>query len=93
MDTHGLYPHELQMLLRRFEPLRNVTVQYESPEKQAIAPHVMTICGYVLIDGEPKYYETEVNTALFTGPDDILLLVRNLLRSFEDASRAARSVA
>jgi len=93
MDTHGLYPHELQMLLRRFQPLRNVTVQYESPERQAIAPHVMTVCGYVLIDGEPKYYETEINTALFTGPDDIVLLVRNLLRSFEEASMAARSVA
>ncbi len=93
MDTHGLYPHELQALLRRFEPLKDVTVKYESPERQEIAPHVMTVCGYVLINGGPKYYETEVNTGLFTGPEDIFLLVRNLLRSFEDASQVARSVA
>ena len=93
METHGLYPHELQVLLRRFEPLKEITVKYESPQRQAIAPHVMTVCGYVSICGELKYYETEVNTALFRGAAEVVLLVRNLLRSFEEAEKAARSVA
>lgn len=82
----GLYPHELQTLLRRFEPLKGVNVGYDSPEKEAIAPHVMTVSGFVWISGEMKYYETEINTAEFRGPDDIALLVRNLLRSFEQAA-------
>lgn len=78
---------ELQSFLRQYEPLKNVNCGYESPEKEAIAPFYVTLSGWIYINGEPRAYETEVDVREFHSGDDLLRLVKVLLKSFEEASK------
>lgn len=78
---------ELQHLLRQFEPLKDVSVAPKEGFVGALLPNDMVLSGFVLINGELKAYEVEIDGKDLRNADDILLLVRNLLKSFEEAGR------
>lgn len=83
----NLQAHELQNFLRQFEPLAGVNVRYANEVRQQLAPHVVMIEGAVFIEGEPHVWETEVNLTHFDSGEDLLLLVKSILQSFEKAAR------
>lgn len=80
-----LQPKQLQEFLNRVESLRGVMVGYESPEKEAIAPHVVMLSGLVNIHGTPHLFETELNLAEFHTQDDLMLLAKRMIAAFEKA--------
>lgn len=80
-----LQPKQLQEFLNRVEALRGVMVGYESPEKEAIAPHVVMLSGLVNIHGTPHLFETELNLAEFHTQDDLMLLAKRMIAAFEKA--------
>lgn len=83
MNDH-IKADELQHLLRQFDALGNVTVAYKS---DLLVTPVMTISGFVQINGHMKAFETDVSAADFKSADDVLNLVGSLLESFERASQ------
>lgn len=83
----NLQAHELQAFLRQFEPLAGVIVRYENEVRQQLAPHVVVVEGAIFIEGEPHVWETEVNLTHFDTGEDLLLLVKSILQSFEKAAR------
>jgi len=85
-----LLPNHLQEILRKFEPLRDVEVVYESEERGAIAPFVMLIRGYITLHGELRAYETEIDTRNLETAEDILKLVGSMVESFNQAAEQIR---
>jgi hypothetical protein len=83
----NLQAHELQNFLRQFEPLAGVNVRHANELRGALAPHVVVIEGAVNIHGEYHVWETEVNLTHFDTGEDLLLLVKSILQSFEKAAR------
>lgn len=77
---------ELQRLLRRAEPLREVEVCYESDLRRALAPHIAMVKGTVSIYGEVRGFEAELNLAEFNSEFDVYRLAKALMQSFEDAA-------
>ncbi len=80
-----LTPKQLQEFLNRVEVLRGVMVGYESPQKEAIAPHVVMLSGMVNVHGTPHLFETELNLAEFHTQADLLLLAKRMIAAFEKA--------
>ena len=80
-----LTAREVQAFLRQFEPLQTVTV--EEASNVLVAPHLVKLHGLVPIHGEVHAFETDLNLLEFGGPQDLLKLAEQLLKSFEAASR------
>lgn len=81
-------PEQLEMALRRFDFLGDVTVEWNKGEQLALDPKLATLSGVVHIHGTPKYYEVELNLKFFEDKEDILMLVQNLMHSFEQCARS-----
>ena len=87
----SLISNELQNYLRQFELLRNVQCGYATPEREMVAPFLVTISGWIYINGEPKFYETEVDIREFTSGADLERLVKVMHLSFDEATRRESS--
>ena len=80
-----LTAREVQAFLRQFEPLQTVTVEEQT--SVLVAPHLVKLYGLVSIHGEIHAFETDLNLLEFGGPQDLMKLAEQLLKSFEAASR------
>jgi hypothetical protein len=80
-----LTAREVQAFLRQFEPLQSVTV--EEASNILVAPHLVKLHGIVSIHGEVHAFETDLNLLEFGGPQDLVKLAGQLLKSFEAATR------
>lgn len=80
-----LTAREVQAFLRQFEPLQSVTV--EEASNVLVAPHLVKLHGLVSIHGEIHAFETDLNLLEFGGPQDLMKLAEQLLKSFDAASR------
>lgn len=78
---------ELQKYLRQFEPLKNCSVGYKSPEMEAIAPYLVQVKGVINVNDQLTAYETEVNLLEFGSPHDLERFVKVLLKSFDEAGK------
>lgn len=65
---------------------------YTSPERQALAPHLVTVSGIVSIKGELMAYEVEVDLNQMNTRENINKFVTNLMLSFEEAEQRQRSL-
>lgn len=83
----SLISNELQGYLRQFELLKNVQCGYESPEREMVAPFLVKLSGWISVNGEPKFYETEIDIREFTSGADLERLVKVLYLSFDEATR------
>jgi len=77
---------ELEKLLRRAEPLRQIEVVHESSFREAMAPNLVLVRGTVSLYGEIRAFETEVNLKEFRSEMDVYRLAKALLSSFEEAA-------
>jgi hypothetical protein len=80
-----LTAREVEAFLRQFEPLKSVVVEEQSGV--IIAPWLVRLHGVVSIHGEIHAFETELNLNEFGGPQDLLNLAKQILKSFEAAER------
>jgi hypothetical protein len=80
-----LTAREVQAFLRQFEPLQTVTVEEQT--SVLIAPHLVRLRGLVSIHGEVHAFETDLNLLEFGGPQDLVKLAGQILKSFEAAHR------
>ncbi len=78
-----LTAREVQAFLRQFEPLQSVVVEEQS--KVLIAPNLVRLHGLVSIHGEVHAFETDLNLLEFGGPQDLVKLAGQILKSFEAA--------
>lgn len=78
-----LTAREVEAFLRQFEPLKSVVVEEHSGV--IIAPWLVRVHGIVPIHGEVHAFETELNLNEFGSPNDLLLLAKQILKSFEAA--------
>lgn len=77
---------ELQSFLQGHEQLKNCSCGYSSLEAESIAPFLITLSGWILIYGQPHFYETQVDIREFTNGKDLDRLVKLLIESFEMAA-------
>lgn len=87
----SLISDELQGYLRQFELLRNVNCGYETPEREMVAPFLVTISGWIYINNEPRHYATEIDIRELSSGTDLERLVKVLLQSFDEAARKLSS--
>lgn len=80
---------EVEKFLRQFEPLQSVVVEEKSGV--IIAPWLVKLHGLVSIHGEVHAFETELNLNEFGGQQDLLLLAKQILKSFEAAELGRKS--
>lgn len=78
---------ELEKILRSYEPMKHVNVDWPHPLKHALHPTLYVINGVVNVRGEPHAYELEIDGRAFGDQSDVELLVKALLSSFEKAER------
>jgi hypothetical protein len=78
---------ELEKLLRKAEPLRQIEVVHESAFREAMAPNLVMVRGTVSLYGEIRAFETEVNLKEFRSELDVYRLAKALLSSFEEAAK------
>lgn len=81
-----LQAHEVEAFLRQFEPLKHVEVRQTSDVIDV--PYLVKLQGMVLIYGEGHAFEADLDLREFGGAEDLLKLVKQLLKSFAAASRA-----
>ena len=75
----------MQAFLRQFEPLQTVTVTEQT--NVLFAPNLVRLHGLVSIHGEIHAFETDLNLLEFGGPQDLMKLAGQILKSFEAAHR------
>lgn len=84
-------PRELERALQAScEPLRNVQVGYSSLARAQLLPDLVTIGGTIYINGEVKAYEADIDLRSMSCLNDLEMLIRELLKSFEVAKTKAK---
>lgn len=83
-----LTAREVEKFLRQFEPLRNIQVEEQSSVIHA--PWLVRLHGLVSIYGEVHQFETDLDLTEFGGPQDLLKLAEQLLKSFAAAGEQVR---
>jgi 3-deoxy-D-manno-octulosonic acid (KDO) 8-phosphate synthase len=78
---------ELEKTLRSYEPMKGVEVNFPGTFKHALMPNLVILQGIVSIKGEPHMYELEVDLLSLSTREDVELLIKALLSSFEKAER------
>lgn len=78
---------ELERVLRSFEPMKGAEVHYPGTFKHAMMPNLVEVRGIVSIKGEPHMYELEVDLLSLQTREDVEMLVKAILHSFEKAER------
>lgn len=78
---------ELEKALRSYEPMKGVEVHYPGTFKHAMMPNLVEVRGIVSIKGEPHMYELEVDLLSLNTRDDVEMLIKAILHSFEKAER------
>jgi hypothetical protein len=76
---------QVEAFLRTYEPLRHVIVEEQA--QMIYAPWLVRLHGQVSIHGELHAFETDLDLREFSGAEDLILLARQLMKSFEAASR------
>lgn len=74
---------QLEDILRKFEPLKFLNVQYESDFRGAMAPHLAKVVGCVNLYGQPFFYEVDVNLNDFKTQSDVVRLAQMLINSID----------
>ena len=78
---------ELESMLRSYEPMKGVSVHYPDTFKHALMPNLVNVQGIVSIKGEPHMYELEVDLLSLQTREDVEMLIKAILHSFEKAER------
>lgn len=78
---------ELEKTLRSYEPMKGVEVHYPGTFKHAMMPNLVVVQGTVSIKGELHAYELEVDLLSLQTREDVEMLVKAILHSFEKAER------
>lgn len=76
---------QVEQFLRQYEPLKHVLVEEKS--QVIYAPWLVRLHGTVSIHGEIHAFETDLDLREFGGSEDLILLARQLMKSFEAAAR------
>lgn len=83
---------ELEKVLRSYEPMKGVSVEWPDALTHALCPTIYVIKGIVSIQGEPHAYELEIDGRTLDTRADVEMLVKALLSSFEKAERQLTEV-
>lgn len=79
---------EVERFLRQFEPLSNIKVEEQS--SVIVAPWLVKLHGMVSIYGEVHQFEADLDLTEFGGPQDLLKLAEQILKSFAVAGEQVR---
>lgn len=80
---------QVQAFLRQFEPLREVNCSELS--EVIDAPWLVKVHGTVSIYGDVHGFESELDLRQFGGPEDLVNLAAQLLKSFAAAGEALKA--
>lgn len=80
---------ELEKTLRSYEPMKGVSVEWPDAFTHAMCPTMYVIRGIVNVRGEPHAYELEIDGRSLQTREDVEMLVKALLSSFEKAELTA----